>query len=121
MLENNEKPRILIVDDDESVRELLILKLKEKNFCIRTAKDGQEALKQIKKRKPDLIILDRHMPIMGGTSMYFELQSYSEYKDISVIFYTSDVVDLPEGVEFINKFSDVEELLKKVDRVLNID
>ncbi|MBF0521040.1 MAG: response regulator [Nitrospirae bacterium] len=57
---------ILVVDDDESIRELLTQELQNVGYSVETAKNGMEAIKSIKERPPQLIILDVMMPEMNG-------------------------------------------------------
>ena len=61
-----DKFKILIADDDESVRDLIKQYLEAKNFNVITAVNGKEAVILEEKLKPDLIILDVEMPVMGG-------------------------------------------------------
>ncbi|TDX49207.1 response regulator transcription factor [Orenia marismortui] len=58
--------KILIVDDDKNVIEILSLYLKKENFDVVIARDGEEALKKAEKNNPDLIILDIMMPKIDG-------------------------------------------------------
>jgi CheY-like chemotaxis protein len=58
--------RILIVDDDPSVRELLTEVMGYEGFTLATATDGQAALEAVKAQVPDLVLLDLQMPNMGG-------------------------------------------------------
>lgn len=77
--------RILIVEDEELIAELLEKKLKKEGYEILVAKDGEEGLILIKKEKPDLILLDIVMPKMGGFEVMEEMQKDEELKKIPVI------------------------------------
>lgn len=59
-------PEILIVDDERAIREGLKMTLSSEGFEVRTARDGDDALKKIAERKPDLVLLDVMMPRMNG-------------------------------------------------------
>lgn len=115
--------RILIVDDDESVRSLLRNTLPEMEFEIMEAAGGAEALTHITAEAPDLILLDWRMPGMGGSSVLDAVKV--RYPDLPVIVLTSEVQEhhraLAEslGVDaFITKPFSPLELLETVERLL---
>ncbi len=60
------QPRILVVDDDPNIRELLTQELSEAGYQVRVAGNGREALSQVRAERPDLIVLDVMMPEMNG-------------------------------------------------------
>jgi DNA-binding response OmpR family regulator len=66
-LENRRK--ILIVDDDVSIRRVVELKLKNHGYRVITASNGEDGLKQIHKEKPDAVVTDINMPGMDGKSL----------------------------------------------------
>ncbi len=118
------KPRrILIVDDDASVRSLLRNTLPEVEYEILEAADGAEALMQFRAEPPDLILLDWRMPGMGGSSVLDAVKD--QHPQLPVIVLTSEVQDhhraLAEtlGVDaFITKPFSPLELLDTVERLL---
>ena len=59
-------PRILVVDDDPSIRKFLQANLAARSYEVLTAADGEEAIRIAEKEKPELIILDIVMPEMDG-------------------------------------------------------
>ncbi len=59
-------PNILIAEDDAVLREVYVKKFTIGGFTIRAVKDGQEAITEIEKEKPDLVILDLNMPVLDG-------------------------------------------------------
>ncbi|MBF0564667.1 MAG: response regulator [Nitrospirae bacterium] len=63
---DNRVKSILVVDDDESIRELLRQELDREGYAVKTAKDGLEAIRNIKEKLPNLVILDVMMPGMNG-------------------------------------------------------
>lgn len=69
------KARVLVVDDDPFIRDVLRRFLDEKGFDIATAIDGNQALKAIATYDPDVVLLDIHMPTMDGMEC---LQSIAE-------------------------------------------
>ena len=75
---------ILVVDDEQPIRELLKQSLGSE-YIVVEAQDGLEAIKQAKKLKPDLIILDVMMPNMGGFDVAVVLKNAPQTKDIPII------------------------------------
>jgi len=80
---------ILIVDDDQSLRELLRLHLSSAGYMVTTASDGIEAGYAVLKSPPDLIISDIGMPHMDGYEFIAALKSDKTLPQIPVIFLTS--------------------------------
>ena len=80
---------ILVVDDDQSLRELLRLHLSSAGYEVSTASDGIEAGYAVLKSPPDLIITDVNMPHMDGYAFVEALKSDSSLPKIPVIFLTS--------------------------------
>ena len=81
--------RILIVDDDAAIRNILGFMLTEEKFIVEKAKDGKEALKKIDKNKPDLIILDYTMPVMNGFETCLRLKNNPMTQNIPIILCTA--------------------------------
>jgi len=81
-------PNILICDDDATTREMLAGILKPNGYTVSTVNDGQAALKALKKKKFDLLLLDVWMPRMSGLDLLNHLQKESEIPKIVVM--TSD-------------------------------
>jgi len=97
----NEKKRILIVDDEESLRRALAEMLRHEGFEVMEAGDGREALAEISKELPDLILLDIIMPHMDGRAVLKKIREKQEFKDVKIIFLTnlSDVNNIADMVE----------------------
>ncbi len=77
--------KILILEDEIILLELLKKKLTGEGYEVSTAMDGVEGLKIMKVQKPDLILLDIIMPRMGGIEVMEEMQKSDGLKDISII------------------------------------
>ena len=84
-----EKIKILIVDDEPDILEILKLNLQSEGYKVSTAENGKKALKKADKINPDLIVLDLMMPIMDGIETCERLRLDSRYKNTLIIFLTA--------------------------------
>ncbi len=80
--------KILLADDEKAIRDLYKLRFEQESFKAIFAKDGEEALKKIKKVKPDLVLLDIMMPKMSGLNVLEEMKKNPSTKDIPVVMLT---------------------------------
>jgi len=80
--------RILVVDDDPDIVEVLGDRLISQGHSVRAAKDGLEALKAIREETPDIMLLDLQMPRMGGLELLRKLDEQGE-RDITVVVITA--------------------------------
>lgn len=117
---------ILIVDDDEGLRQLLRLALKFAGMDVREAGDGVDALAQIRADPPDLILLDVMMPQMDGLTLCRTLRADPETEHLPVIMISgkTDPRSIRQGLdcganEYINKPFEIKELTKRVKALLN--
>lgn len=83
------KKKILIVEDDKSLREMYQLRLSINGYDVIEAKDGEEGLDMAIKERPDLIMLDIMMPKMSGMDVLDIIKSTPETKNIPVILLTA--------------------------------
>jgi len=81
--------KILIVEDNLDMREVLHLYLKTENFDVVVASDGREGLYLARAEKPDLIITDLHMPNLDGLTLVKELRAEPAFKDTPIIVFTA--------------------------------
>ena len=112
----NEK--VLVVDDEQSICELIKLDLEFEGYIVETAFDGREALEKVESFQPDLIILDVMLPYISG---YELCRKFNEKYNIPIILLTAktDIVDKVLGLElgaddYITKPFDNRELLARV-------
>ena len=118
----NENARILIVDDTIQNIQVLGTILKEANYQINVAQDGQQALDSIEKVLPDLILLDIMMPVMDGFETCTRLKADEKTQDIPIIFLTAKVEaeDIVRGfelgaVDYVTKPFNAAELFVRVE------
>lgn len=77
--------KILIVEDDKFLRELIAKKLSEGGFIVEEASDGEEGIRKIKEGRPDLILLDLILPSIDGFEVLEKIKKDLETKPIPVI------------------------------------
>ncbi len=83
------KHKVLIVDDEPDIRELIEYNLRKEGYQVFTATNGQEAVTEAKRVLPDLIILDIMMPKMDGIEACRVLRSMNEFKNTFMVFLTA--------------------------------
>lgn len=118
--------RLLVVDDDPKVIDLLRQMLEEEDFIIETAKDGAEALKLTEQRQPDAILLDLIMPKLDGFQFIEEMQKIPKLRAIPIIVLTAkslsneELSQLKKGVAKIVKKQGLgtEALIKEIHKIV---
>lgn len=83
------KAKILLVDDEPDILEIVSYNLKNEGYQVYTAENGEEAVKKAKKKKPDLIILDVMMPVMDGIEACEKMRKMSELDGTIITFFTA--------------------------------
>ncbi|MBO4288848.1 MAG: response regulator transcription factor [Lachnospiraceae bacterium] len=116
------KQRILIVDDDPNISELISLYLVKEFFEPRTCEDGQTALDLFRSWKPDLILLDLMLPVMDGYQVCREIRKTSQ-TPIIMMSAKGEVFDKVLGLElgaddYVIKPFDTKELVARIKAVL---
>ena len=119
------KPKILIVEDDIEIVNILKFPLVQSNFEVHAAYDGQTALDFISRNKPDLILLDLMLPKIDGLEVYRLISRDDETKNIPIIMLTAkaEEIDRIVGLElgaddYIAKPFSVREVVLRVQAVL---
>jgi len=117
--------KILIIDDEENLVDLISNILKHEGFVTVSAYNGKDGLEKAKQEKPHIIILDIMMPQMDGFEVLKRLKEYEETKDIPVIMLTAKTEDSAvieswrKGAEFyIPKPFEIEEVLHVIELIL---
>jgi CheY-like chemotaxis protein len=125
-----EQPYILVADDDPDILDSIVTVLRSQPYRLQTARDGQRCVELIKKKIPDLLILDLLMPKMDGFAVMRELYKEPGFADLPIMILTAVVEDasrrryeLETGVsmkvqDYIEKPIAPTELLRRVDQVL---
>ena len=115
--------RILIVDDEKDLVDMLKLRLEAAGYEILEAYDGQEGLEKAKDEKPDLILLDLMLPKMDGYQLCRILKFDEDYKHIPIIMLTARAQqqDKQQGTtcgadEYVTKPFEPKELLSVIQK-----
>lgn len=114
--------KILIVDDEEDLRDTVSYKLKSAGFTTETACDGMDAMEKLDLFTPDLIILDMNMPRMNGLEFYQKIKGNSEKPPYPVIVLTAraNMEQLFRDLDvdgFMSKPFDLDELLNEAKTI----
>ncbi len=118
-----EAKKILVVDDEPGIREMLAPFLERAGYQVETASDGVEALERVQAFQPDLILRDVLMPELNGREV---LRSLREAEDWTPVILLTQVGDAPERAlaleegadDYLNKPFDSNELMARVKAVL---
>jgi CheY-like chemotaxis protein len=106
------KKKILIVEDNEDLRELVTLILASAGYQVFEAGDGLEALKRVSDVQPDLILMDLSLPKMSGSEVIRRLKENPSTRDIPVVVQTAHSVG--EQTQYALQAGATEVLLKPV-------
>jgi DNA-binding response OmpR family regulator len=126
----NFKKTILIIDDDDAIREFLEILVKKEGFKTEAVENGKVARELLKTMKPDLIILDLMLPGYGGFEILRELQMDDETEKIPVIIITGKYLDRttaemikmePNVFDFLEKPIKNEVLISLIYKALKIN
>ena len=77
--------KILIVEDERALRDILVTRFQNEGFDVISAEDGGKGLVVALEKKPDIILLDIMMPNVSGIDMLRQLRTYEDGKNMSVI------------------------------------
>lgn len=117
--------QIYCVEDDAGIRELILCALKSGGYETASFENGKDMLRELKKKKPDLILLDVMLPGDDGFTILKKLKNEPEYADIPVIMLTakSSEIDKVTGLEggaddYITKPFGIMEFLSRIKAVL---
>lgn len=119
------KRRLLVVDDEQDVREMLALVLGRRGFGVQTAADGMEALVLAQSAPPDLILLDVMMRDMDGWEVLKLLQLEEVTRRVPVVILSAraeprdKIRGLQEGaVDYLTKPFAIDEVVARVESIL---
>jgi DNA-binding response OmpR family regulator len=118
--------RIVCIEDESEMIELIRLILGRRGFDVRGAPGGKEGLKMVRETIPDLVLLDLMMPEMDGWEVYQQMKADASTKDIPVIVVTARAQNIDKVLglhiakvdDYISKPFGPQELLDSVEKVL---
>ena len=130
----NKKIKILVVDDDPDIIEIISYNLKKENYKVFSCYNGTDSIKIAEKEKPDLIILDVMMPGMDGIQVCEKLRSKNEFNNTIIMFLSARGEDFTHiaaydagADDFLNKplkprllISKVRSLLRRTNKINNV-
>src|SRR5215218_4672048 len=94
------KPKILIVEDERALVEVLAANLEREGFDVLTAHDGQDGLRQAQLKLPDLIVLDLMLPVKPGLEVCRELRTGARTRDVPIVMVTARAEESDELIGF---------------------
>lgn len=120
-MEKEVRRKILVVDDEESIREILAYNLERENFIVIEAKDGEEAIEKTEFERPDLILLDVMLPKKDGITICKEIRYNLNMKNVPILMIsakgeeTDKIIGLEIGADdYITKPFQVREVIARV-------
>jgi CheY-like chemotaxis protein len=110
------RPNVLVVDDDQAIREVIAEVLRDEGYEVVCAENGVQALDALRKnRRPDLVLLDLMMPVMSGWEVLEEIQADDQLARIPVVVVSA--MNAPGVREHLAKPIDLDRLLDTVGRL----
>ena len=113
--------RVLVVDDEAAILLSLKFLMKKAGYEVRTARDGEEALAEMRMARPDLVLLDVMMPKRNGFDVCETIRANPEWKDVRVIMLTAKGRDIEreKGLavgadDYITKTFSIREVVERV-------
>lgn len=120
------KKKILIVEDEAQLVEMLKMRLEASDYEVIVAYDGQEGLQKAREKKPSLIILDLMLPKLDGFKICRMLKFDEKYRHIPIIMFTARAQDTDRKISeevgadaYITKPFEPQVLLSKIQELVN--
>ena len=111
------QPSVLVVDDEAQITELVAVLLEDEGYRVRCAYDGAEALAEVEREPPDVVVTDVMMPRLDGLTLTQRLRQQGYRVPVVLMSAVYADVDLP-GVRFVPKPFDLDYIVAVVGRVI---
>lgn len=119
------KPKILLIEDERALVEVLTCNLERDGYDVLTAYDGQDGLRQAQLKLPDLIVLDLMLPVKPGLEVCRELRNGTRTRDIPIVMVTAKAEESDELVgfamgadDYVTKPYSVKVLIERIKKEL---
>jgi two-component system phosphate regulon response regulator PhoB len=118
-----EKPKVLVVEDEADVRDLIVLHLKREGFAVNAVEDGEKGLKHFEDETPDLAVVDWMLPGMTGLDLTKWIHENRKGLPILMVTARADSADIVRGLEsgaddYVTKPFEIPVLLARVRSLL---
>ncbi len=120
------KPLVLVVDDEPNIVVSLEFLMKQAGYDVRVARDGEEALRAIERRKPRLVLLDVMMPKRNGYDVCQSIRGNPDWRDIRIIMLTAKgrEIEVEKGLalgadDYITKPFSTREVVARVRKLID--
>lgn len=90
------KPKVLIVEDDRALSDILFYNLQKEGFNVFRAFDGRDGIEQAKLKRPDIVVLDLMLPLVSGMDVCRQLRKMKETRDTGILMLTAKGEDLDQ-------------------------
>jgi two-component system phosphate regulon response regulator PhoB len=117
--------RVLVVDDEPDLLELVRFQLEQAGFEVETARDGRAGLEAIRRRRPSLVVLDWMLPDLPGTEVCRQLRADAMLRDLPVLLLTAKAEEIDRVVgfelgadDYVTKPFSPRELVLRVQAIL---
>lgn len=119
------QPSLLIVEDEQDLLEVLRFSLTREGFSVRTAENGEDAIRMVRQKRPDLIVLDLMLPTIDGLSVCRALRTNDQTRAVPIVMLTAkgEESDIVKGLEagaddYVTKPFSPKVLLARINAVL---
>ena len=120
--------KILIADDEDDVREIMVKKIKQEGYAVVGARDGEEAWAKIKSESPDIILLDLNMPKIDGLTVLKNLRENppsKKWQPVIIVSARNELSDINKGLlmeadHYLTKPCHISDILKAIQLMIGL-